>query len=206
MIHDIGVSVYVMHLPWIAAYNFRAGQYVRRHGRVLHANAFQARFSRRSPSRAGGWRRRGEERVAAGRGGGGRRRRRARLSERFIRSDCAEFSTSHLEKLHLESDTMGAPEAPELHHSRGCHLLKFTTPPFVKRMPRFRIESRCNFERKISRRQITPAHEFASSTVISLQRERGTVASRQRDNSRYYLIHVRKAITIVDAFFFFYVE
>lgn len=44
------------------------------------------------------------------------------------------------------------PFLPSFHHSHGCHLLKFKTPPLVKRMPRFRIESRCNFERKISRR------------------------------------------------------
>lgn len=81
----IGVSVYVMHLPWIAAYNFRAA--------ICAATRSSSACECISSAIFSAFPREDEEKR--------------RLSERFIRRDCAEFSTSHLEKLHLESDTMG---------------------------------------------------------------------------------------------------
>lgn len=151
MIHDIGVSVYVMHLPWIAAYNFRAAICAAARSSSACECISGAIFSALPREQEDDDDDEEEEETRAS--------FRAFHPQRLC-------GIQHLAPREITSRERhdGGTEAPEFHHSRGCHLLKFKTPPFVKRMPRFRIESRCNFERKISRRQITPAREFASST------------------------------------------
>lgn len=150
----IGVSVYVMHLPWIAAYNFRAA--------ICAATRSSSACECISGAIFSAFPREDEEKKRA-------------VFPSVSSAAIVRYSAPRTSRNYISRATRweGTPSS-KLHHSHGCHLLKFKTPAplYVKRMLRFRIESRCNFERKISRREITPARVFASSTLCNFELQR----------------------------------
>jgi len=103
----------------------RSIQLSSRHGRVLHANAFRARFSRAPP----------------------------RMKPASFRAShpprLCGIQLPYSEKLHLENGLDGSASPPSSVTRYSCHLLKFKTHVSWNVCYDSRIKSRCNFQRKI---------------------------------------------------------